>query len=269
MKYSSRGLPEKGFSSDAIALPEKGFSSDSIALPEKDLTSGSMEKDLVKTRLNRFISGFTLRVIPFLGYLLLRFLVATMRFTFVNFEGVRGRVARGSNIFFAFWHGRLMMMSWAYPGRGITTLISQHRDGELVARAVEYFGFECVRGSTTRGWMGGIKGLLRAVRRGRDLALTPDGPRGPRFKAQVGIVKIASRTGLPIVPVSFGASRKKTFKSWDAFLMPYPFSRGVFICGEPIEVGRSADEDEIERKRKEVEASLNDLTARADAFFCR
>lgn len=152
-------------------------------------------------------------LLPCLGYWLIRFLALTMRFTYVNFEGYRTMLKEGRQVMLAFWHGRLMMMPYSYPGGGITVLVSPHRDGELVARTVRGFGIEAVRGSSTRGWFSGIKGLLMSVHKGRDLAITPDGPKGPRFKAQMGALQIAAKTGLPIIPMAFGASKKKLFQA--------------------------------------------------------
>ena len=134
----------------------------------------------------------------------------------------------GRNVILAFWHGRLMMMPLIYRGRGITVLISQHKDGELVARTMNGLGIDSVRGSSTRGWLGGVKGLLKAARSGRDLAITPDGPKGPKFRAQSGIVQIARVTGLPIIPMAFGAAKKKLSGAGMPLSFPPPF-RGVSL----------------------------------------
>lgn len=205
--------------------------------------------------------------LPALARWLIRTLRFTMRLTYVGFDGYRARVDRGGQIILAFWHGRLMMMPYSYPGRGITILVSRSKDGDLISNTVKGFGIESVRGSTSRGWFAGVKGLLKSVKSGRDIAITPDGPRGPGMRAQMGVVQIARATGLPIMPMSFGASKKKVFASWDSFLLPYPFSRGVFICGEPVYVPASASPEEMEEKRRLVEETLNRLTDRADSFF--
>ena len=157
----------------------------------------------------KILNRISLILIPFLGQQWIRFLKLTMRMTYVNFEGYRALLDGGGNIILSFWHGRLMMMPYSYPGKDITILVSNHRDGELVSRTVKGFGIKSVRGSSTRGWFGGIKGLLRTVRNGGDIAITPDGPKGPAMKAQMGTIQIARATGLPIIPMSFGASKKK------------------------------------------------------------
>lgn len=206
-------------------------------------------------------------LIPVIAHWIIRFLHATMRLTYVNFDGYRRTLDGGGHIILAFWHGRLMMMPYSYPGKGITILVSQSRDGGLVADTVKNFGIESVRGSSTRGWFAGIKGLLKSIQSGRDVAITPDGPKGPKMKAQMGVIQIARATGLPIIPMSFGASKKKVFSSWDSFIMPYPFSKGVFICGEPVRVSSSAAPGEMEEARARLEDALNRLTAEADSFF--
>ena len=160
---------------------------------------------IMKNLLNRISLFFG----PALAAVVIRLLAFTMRIEYVNYEEYR-EISEGGNTIVAFWHGRLFMMPLAYFGRGgMTILVSRHRDGELIARTVRRFGIESVRGSSTRGWMEGFKGLLRAARAGRDLAITPDGPKGPARKAQTGAVQLASRTGLPIIPMAFSASKKK------------------------------------------------------------
>lgn len=217
---------------------------------------------------NRPLERFLAKAIPFFAILYIWLLTHTMRFTYVNFEGYRRHLAGGGRILLAFWHGRLLLMPHAYEGPGITALTSASRDGEFMSRTLNGLGVETVRGSSSRGWLGGVKGLLKAARAGRDLSIVPDGPRGPRYIAEPGVVKVAARTGLPIIPMSYGASKKKVLSSWDTFIVPWPFSRGVFICGEPIEVSKDSTEAELEEKRLELESSLSELTRRADSYFC-
>lgn len=216
---------------------------------------------------NKFLDEILVKLAPTLARLIIKSVYFTMRKTFVNFEGYRRFLADGGQMILAFWHGRLLMMPYSYPGKGITILVSQSKDGELIARTVKGFGIESVRGSSTRGWFAGIKGLLKSVQDGRDVAITPDGPKGPKMKAQIGAVLIARSTGLPIFPMAFGAKKKKTFRSWDSFILPYPFTMGVFICGEPINVPEDAGPEEMENYRRKLEDTLNELTAKADSFF--
>jgi len=150
-----------------------------------------------------------LDLIPWLGYWLIRILRITMRIRVLNAEGIRTMWKENRNMIVAFWHGQQLMMPTAYGGKNVTILISRHRDGELIARTVGRFGFRAARGSTTRGGSTALNQLVRSARNGSDLAVTPDGPRGPRHVAQPGVLELAKLTGLPIFPVAFGASKKK------------------------------------------------------------
>lgn len=205
-----------------------------------------------------------------LGFLALRTLALTLRISSLHKERVTQFWDRGEKVIVAFWHGRLCMMPLLKePGRRHTTLISSHRDGEYISRAVKRFGISVVRGSTTRGSLSGVKGLLRAFRDGSDLVITPDGPQGPKEIVQPGVIELARVTGAPICPVTFSASRKKLLKSWDSFLIPAPFSRGIFFWGEPLQVPRKFSPEEKKRFRLELETRMRQLNALADEYFDR
>ncbi len=160
--------------------------------------------------MKKLLDRISLFAAPFLARQIIRILAATMRITYVNFEWYREFLGEGRQIILAFWHGRLLMMPYSYLGKGgLTAFVSASRDGEFIARTIKGFGIESVRGSSTRGWVTGIKGLLKSIKNGRDAAITPDGPKGPGMKAQMGVIQIARATGLPIVPVTFNALKKK------------------------------------------------------------
>jgi hypothetical protein len=146
-------------------------------------------------------------------------------------------------------------------------MISRHRDGEFIARAVKFLGIESVRGSTTRGGSSALRGMVRLYRTGANLAITPDGPQGPRHVVQMGTVELARQTGAPILPVTYGASRKKVFGSWDHFILPLPFCRVVYIWGEPVWVRREAGKEEAEEKRLLLAERLRGITEEADRLF--
>lgn len=205
---------------------------------------------------------------PWFAYLLIRFLQRTMKIEEINGEGIRRRWTEGGNAIGAFWHGRLLMMPLVYGGHGLKILISRHRDGELISKVVHRFGLETVRGSSTRGGIAGIKALARSLRDGYDVAIAPDGPRGPRYKVQPGVIQLAKLTGLPIYPFTFSAYPSKILRTWDLFLIPYPFSRGVFIWGDPIIVERQADQAQMSEKAALLEKRLIEITEAADRY-CR
>ena len=183
--------------------------------------------------MKKVLHKITIAIAPYIAALFIRLLVMTMRIAYINFEKIQNDWQNGKNVIIAFWHGRLMMMPHVYRGRGISILVSQHRDGELIARTVGNFGIDSVRGSSTRGWLGGVKGLLNEIKKGRDIAITPDGPRGPRFNVQMGIVHLAKITGLPIVPMTFGASKKKHLRAGMLLLYRIPFQR-VCLYAVPL-----------------------------------
>jgi lysophospholipid acyltransferase (LPLAT)-like uncharacterized protein len=166
----------------------------------------------------------------------------------------------------AFWHNRLLLMPYASRGRKAAALISRHRDGELISRTVSRFGFSSVRGSTTRGGGGALRLMPRLLKEGYDVGITPDGPRGPRYRVQPGVIYLARLSGRPVYPVAFASDRFRSFGSWDRFQVPRLFSRGVFVWGEPMWVRRG---DDLEEKRIELEAALTAITARADGWFSR
>ncbi len=142
-----------------------------------------------------------------------------------------------------------------------------HRDGEISARNMELFGARVVRGSTSRGGPGALKAMLKIARSGSHLAFTPDGPRGPRRIAQIGVVAAAQMSGMPILPVSVILERKKQLRSWDRMGIPYPFSRVLFRYGEPMEVPRKLTKEELEQTRLDVEHRLNALADEGEIHF--
>lgn len=165
----------------------------------------------------------------------------------------------------AFWHGRLLMMflAWRYPDR-VHVLISGHRDGQLISRSISHFGAKTVVGSKRRGGAGAALEIVRLLHRGEVIAVTPDGPRGPRMRAKEGIISLAVMGGVPIIPLTYACRPRKVFSSWDRFNLPLPFCRGVFIWGDPIDVPKTADAAMKEEKRLLLEGALQEITDRAD-----
>jgi lysophospholipid acyltransferase (LPLAT)-like uncharacterized protein len=215
-----------------------------------------------------------LEVFPWLGARFIRFLGVTIRQEWIGIEKVRSLRQKGQSVIYVFWHGRLLMMSLVNTGRRAGVMISHHRDGELITRIVRYFGYYSVRGSSSRDGMAALRRLAREMKTGpgstgpgSDAGIAPDGPRGPRYKAQSGAILLARLTGCPLIPVTFGASKGKFLSSWDRFFIPYPFSRGVFIFGDPIWVAQEEDRASMEEKRQLLEDRLNQITAEADRYF--
>ena len=157
-------------------------------------------------RLNRLAVAF----LPSVGASIIRLLGKTMRVTVRGEEVVENLYREGKHIILAFWHGRQLMIPLAYHGREVHILISQHRDGELISRIMSRFGYHSVRGSSTRGGTAALRQLIKVGRSGVDLAITPDGPKGPRYVAQPGVIQIAKMTGLPVLPLTFSCSKKNS-----------------------------------------------------------
>lgn len=205
-----------------------------------------------------------------LGAQYIRFVRATGRWRVVRGEIPARFWDEGRSFILAFWHGRLLMMPYCWrKGAPMNTLISQHRDGELLARTIRHFGLGTVRGSTTHGGSAALRTLVRALKTGAYVGITPDGPRGPRMRANLGAVQLARLAQVPIVPVAYSASRRRVLASWDRFVLAWPFSRGVFVWGDPVAVPKDADGEALEAARRELEARLNAITGEADRLVGR
>lgn len=192
-------------------------------------------------------------------------LLATCRWHRDGAEHFQALWERGRPVIFVLWHGRLLPCTYRHRGQGLVTLISRHRDGDLIAGVVEgRWGYRAVRGSSSRGATHALRELLRAVRGGRSVAITPDGPRGPREQMKMGPVLLAQRTGAPLIPVASGADRAWWFGGWDRFLVPKPFARLRIRYGAPIEVPRTADADALEAVRLRTEIALRELREKVD-----
>jgi len=213
-------------------------------------------------------SGPVQGVLAWLAAQYIRLLFLTTQWTVICPPSTEHCLSDGKPFIACFWHGRMIVMRAALP-RGTTmhVLISEHRDGQLISRAVANLGVATVAGSSRRGGASALRSMYRLLARGQSLGITPDGPRGPRMRAKAGAIKAAQLSGVPILPVSGSVGRRRVLQSWDRFCLALPFSRGVIHWGEPIEVPRDADEAEVERLRLLLEDCLNALTAEADRSF--
>jgi len=183
---------------------------------------------LLRKRIHFWLTGVA-------GSVFLRAFSATWRLRVVDPHGMlpalRAKRAQGV---FAFWHRHILTLMCGFRDYDACVPVSEHRDGEFVAQVMERYGYLAVRGSTTRGSLGLIRGLLKAVAEGRNCVLTPDGPRGPKFSVQPGFVLLARRTGLPVWPIGVAVDRAWELGSWDAFVVPKPGTRSVVVLGEMI-----------------------------------
>ncbi len=159
------------------------------------------------------LNWLKLTVLPPIGAGVIRLLRLTMKIEMKDEERVDVLYRQGKHIILAFWHAHQLMIPIGYRGVGAHVLISRHRDGELIARIISRFGHRAVRGSSTRGGALALRELIRLGRSGVDLVVTPDGPKGPRQIAKLGVVQLAKATGLPIVPLAFSCSKKKSSRA--------------------------------------------------------
>lgn len=221
----------------------------------------------MKNWLKRSKDNLVLFFVSLIGSIFIFLLGKTLRIKWVGKENMNPIRGKNGKVLYAFWHGRMLILCYSHRREKIHVLVSQHQDGEFIARSIERLGFVSVRGSTTRG---GMKAVLEMVKKGLggyDLAITPDGPRGPKFKVQLGVIYIAQRTGIPIIPLANSAKRRWTLSSWDEFIIPKPFSKTVIMVGEPIYVPLESTPQELEEKRDELEKTLVELTQKADGYF--
>lgn len=169
-----------------------------------------------------------------LGIPFIRLLASTWRVREVNrapFQRIRDG---GKPVIFTLWHGEMLALLWHHRREGITVLISEHGDGEIIARVAGSLGYRTVRGSTSRGGGRALLGLSRIAQGGGDVAFTPDGPRGPARKFAPGALIVAQRTGAPIIRLRVAARRCWRLGSWDRFMIPKPFTRVCVAYGDPI-----------------------------------
>jgi lysophospholipid acyltransferase (LPLAT)-like uncharacterized protein len=181
----------------------------------------------------------------------------------VNRDLVDRLTAERRNCIYAFWHGSMFLLLQAHRGSGIAIMASESKDGAIMASILRLFGYTTVRGSSKRKGNKALLNLVHIIRAGGSAAIAVDGPRGPRHEVKPGIVFLAGKLKVPIVPVASVARRAWSMeKSWDALMVPAPFTQGVILYGEPIIVGGTTDED-IESGRARLEEALHSLNREA------
>ncbi|MEM9059425.1 MAG: lysophospholipid acyltransferase family protein [Pseudomonadota bacterium] len=213
-----------------------------------------------------------------LGAAYIRLVNITTRWDRVGSEGYSKLLDPGTGVIATAWHGRLFMAPmWVPRGRRAVAMISRADDGQVIADLVARFGVVSVRGSTydhakgrDKGGAGAFADAVRELTAQRALlAITPDGPRGPRMRAQRGIAHLSVTTGCPVQPIAFSVRWGVLLRSWDRFLVPFPFGRGVQLFGDPLWPPDRDDDEAVSGFLSEIEASLNALTEKADVLCGR
>lgn len=166
---------------------------------------------------------------------------------------------------YCFWHGRMILQPFIKPARRrMLVLMSQHRDGRAIGTVMHCFGIGNIPGSTSRGAAAALRRLVATAQAGHNMAITPDGPRGPFQQAAEGAAYVASRTGYAIIPVTFSCSRHRRLKTWDRFMFPLPFGKVCFVAAPAIEVAAIPTEAELRAATAALQSSLNRITEEAD-----
>lgn len=209
------------------------------------------------------MSGFRYQAAGMLGSGLIHALMASVRFETEN-EPEPGLRRDGGPLLGLCWHGHLLVFAFHHRGDGLATLISQSRDGEYIARVTQRWGYTVIRGSSSRGGSGALREMTRTLRAGQSLAVTPDGPRGPRRKLKPGSLLAARLSGVPVIATAAAATGVWWLGGWDRFLVPRPGARVRLVYGTPRTVPRDADDALLARMALEIEGEMNALTAHAE-----
>lgn len=180
-------------------------------------------------------------ILPVLIVLIIRTIGFSLRYKFFNSDSFKDATSDG-NCIFVFWHQKFFPLLYSHKNSKINVMVSQHKDGELIARALKFLGFTVTRGSTTRDGMKACRSMTKVINK-YNLAITPDGPKGPRYHFSGGAVTIAKLSGRPIVPVGIGAKKARYFSSWDRFMLPLPASRINIVFGNVHYIGKQIEND--------------------------
>jgi lysophospholipid acyltransferase (LPLAT)-like uncharacterized protein len=222
---------------------------------------------LAKSRAWRRIlrSALLQRIACWVTHCYIRCIYLTNRWSVEGGDWTRRFTREGRTFICAFWHGRLLMMPLAWHRlTSFHMLISAHPDGRIIAGAMSYFGIGTIAGSTSRGGSSALRAILKHLKEGGCVGITPDGPRGPAMTVSIGIVNIARLAGVPIVPVTYATSRRRELATWDRFHLALPFGRGVFLFGEPIDLTTELDEEGLENARRLLETRMVEMVGEAD-----
>lgn len=214
-----------------------------------------------------FLSKIRWALVGVLGKVVLWLWAKSTRMTILGKEEYQELRRAGKPVIFLVWHGRIFLVPYFFRRRGIVPLVSPSEDGEIAARIMDKWGYLIIRGSSSHAIIKAWNQMKRELQKGGEVIIVPDGPRGPNRKIKLGGLKLAQESGAYLVPFTFSTSRKKILRSWDNFLMFYPFSKVVAIYGRPFLLDPTLKEDELERERQKIEGLMIQLDERADRYF--
>ena len=211
--------------------------------------------------------GLKWRLIGLAGKILIDLLFAGSRIKTRGRRAIENILASRRYIF-AFWHSRILLISYLHQGWNAAILVSDSADGEIIAQILQRQGHTTVRGSTGKGGTRAVARFIREMRTNNKVGgVVPDGPQGPRYKVQPGIIYLAQKSGFPIIPVTYSAKWCKVFNSWDRFMLPYPASPCMLVYGRPIIVPANGKMDQIQQSTNALEKELMRITIEADTYF--
>ena len=189
------------------------------------------------------------------------FIGKTSRKTYINRE-IREKFKKDKTpVIYSLWHNCTLYLTYLHRNQNLGVLVSQHKDGEYIAEIMKKCGYSTIRGSSTRGGVKALVGMIVHIKNGFDVAFTPDGPKGPKYKIKEGILLVGLKTGCPIVPAVWNSKRKIVFNSWDNFKSPWPFTKIVIAYGKPIYV---KSKQELNKKKKELQKGMMDAVHKVE-----
>ncbi len=216
---------------------------------------------------SRFINRLLFFLATRLGWLFILFYSRLTRITYVGREHFLNLKHSGKPFIICVWHGRILLPVFVHRHQNIQVMVSEHRDGEMIARTIRKLGFGTIRGSSTRGGKRASLQMLHALKQGAIAAIMPDGPTGPRHVFKPGAISLASKTGAYLLLLTYASDRYIEFRSWDRFYLWKPFSRSVVMYAEPIAVPPNLEGEDFEVFRKQIEQKMIELERQADAYF--
>lgn len=194
----------------------------------------------------------------------MRALAATWKYRILDEEHLTRFRSTSTPIVFTLWHGQMLPLLWHHRNQGVAVLVSEHKDGEIIARVLQMMGYNLIRGSTSRGAGRALLGLVRVLKEGNDVAVTPDGPRGPRHQFAPGAAIAANRAAAPVLPVVAHVNRYWQLRTWDGFVIPKPFANITVAYGKPARIDSATPREAAEAAAR-LQALMESAYARASA----
>lgn len=214
-----------------------------------------------------FLSKIRWSLVGVVGKVVLWFWAKSTRMKVIGEEPYRKLREQAKPVILLVWHGRIFIVPYFFRRRGITPLVSPSKDGEIPARIMSRWGYKIIRGSSSHVIIKAWNEMKNELQRGGEVIIVPDGPRGPYRKMKLGGLKLAQETGAYLVPFTFSTSRKKFLRSWDSFLLFYPFSKVVAMYGSPFTIDSRLKGEELEKESQEIERLMEQLDEKADKHY--